>query len=131
MSYLLDTNICIALLNGKDKGLIDKVKGHAPSDFSLCSIVKGELLYGARKSERVEENLSLLEGFFAQFDSLPFDDRAAIHYGLLRAILTKEGRPIGANDLLIAGIALQNDKTLLTRNRGEFQRIPGLRLEIW
>ena len=131
MSHLLDTNICIALLKGGDKSLTSRLQGLSPAGLFLCSVVKGELLYGARKSQKVEANLKLLGEFFAQFESLPFDDRAAESYGMVRAILAKAGTPVGANDLLIAGIAMGHDLTLVTRNREEFQLIPGLRLETW
>ena len=131
MSYLLDTNICIALLKGQDKQLTEKIHSLSPADLSLCSVVKGELLYGARKSRRVEANLKLLGSFFSHFESLPFDDKAAEFYGTVRAILTKAGTPVGANDMLIASIAMGHDRTLVSRNRRELQLIPNLRLESW
>lgn len=130
MKYLLDTNICVALLKG-ERDLAKKFREEAPSAFSLCSVVKAELLYGAHKSRYVEDNLSLLDKFFRQFPSLSFDDGAARFYGTMRALLTKAGTPIGPNDLLIAGIAQSQGLTLLTRNQKEFIRIPGLRLEVW
>lgn len=131
MSYLLDTNICIALLKGKDQALIQKFQERPPTQFRLCSIVKAELLYGARKSERVEKNLSIFQQFFAQFISLPFDDAAAEFYGTIRALLVKSGIPIGGNDFLIASIAQVHQLTLLTRNRREFIRVPNLQVEVW
>ena len=131
MSYLLDTNLCIALLKAKEKKLVEKFRSRDPGEFFLSSVVKGELIYGARNSQRVDENLSVLKRFFPQFESLPFDDRAAEHYGFIRAVLKREGTPIGANDLLIAAIALAHDLVVLTRNREEFQRVPGLRWENW
>lgn len=131
MSYLLDTNICIALLKENDKPLVERIQSLSPSELFLCSVVKGELLYGARKSQKVESNLELLNRFFSQFESLHFDDRAAEFYGTFRALLAKSGTPVGANDLLIASIALSNDLAVVTRNRKEFQFIPGLRLENW
>lgn len=131
MNYLLDTNVCIALLKGHERELIRQFQSRSPEDFYLCSIVKGELLYGARKSQKIEENLRLLSKFFSQFESLPFDDRAAEYYGTMRAILVKAGTPIGANDLLIASIAQAYDLILLTRDRKEFSQIPGLRMESW
>jgi tRNA(fMet)-specific endonuclease VapC len=131
MSYLFDTNICIALLKGEDLPLVERIKSQPPSLFMLCSVVKAELLYGARKSARVEANLSLFERFFTQFQSVPFDDKAAEFYGITRAILTQAGTPIGANDLLIASIAQTHDLTLLSRNHREFSRVPGLRIETW
>lgn len=130
VNYLMDTNVCIALLKG-EKELTKKFQTLPPTAFSLCSVVKAELLYGAHKSQNVEANLSVLEKFFAQFQSHPFDDSATSFYGTIRALLTKAGTPIGANDLLIASIAQVNNLTVLTRNRKEFLRIPGLRTEMW
>lgn len=131
MSYLLDTNICIALLKNKDKTLVDKIKSQNPRDFYLCSVVKGELLFGARKSSKVNDNLETLKIFFDQFESFAFDDTGAEFYGLNRAALEKGGTPIGANDLLIASIAQAHHLTVLTRNRREFFRVPALQVEIW
>ena len=131
MKYLLDTNICIALLKGKDKTLITKVSQCDPFDFALCTIVKAELIYGARKSQKVAENLRVAKNFFAQFESLPFDDEASEHYGSDRALLAKAGTPIGGNDLLIAAIAKANDLILITRNVEEFARVPELAFEKW
>jgi tRNA(fMet)-specific endonuclease VapC len=97
----------------------------------LCSVVKAELLYGARKSRRVNENLARLNELFAIIDSLPFDDGAAEHYGLLRAHLESSGRLIGANDMMIAATAIAAGATLVTRNQREFLRVSGLSVESW
>ena len=131
MSYLLDTNICVALLKRGDRPLSTRLSREVPSNVALCSVVRAELLYGARKSERLDANLRLLEVFFAAFQSLPFDDRAAEYYGSVRAFLARLGTPIGANDLFVASIALSNDATLVTRNTDEFRRVPGLRVDAW
>ena len=131
MSYLLDTNICIPFLNEKDSTLANKFRALPPEDLKLCSVVKAELLYGARSSSRVEENLRNLDRFFAAFESLPFDDTAASHYGSLRAQLRRSGTPVGANDMMIAAIALATDSTLVSRDGDELRRIAGLRLETW
>ena len=80
MRYLLDTNICIALVHRPGPLLKQKLGEKRPQDLVLCSIVKAELLYGARKSQRVAENLKELGAFFAPFDSIPFDDKAADFY---------------------------------------------------
>jgi tRNA(fMet)-specific endonuclease VapC len=131
VKFLFDTNICIAILKNSELPLIQKIKSHQPMDFALCSIVKAELLYGARKSQNVEKNLSLLGKLFAQFSSLPFDDQATGFYGTTRAILEKTGTPIGEADLFISSIALAHDLVVLTRNYGEFVRVPGLKVETW
>lgn len=128
---LLDTNICIAFLNGSDDSVFGRLKSLSPGEVALCSIVKAELLFGARKSTKVDQNLTRLNTFFKSMASLDFDDRAAVHYGIVRTQLEAAGTPIGANDLLIASIALANDIALATRNINEFVRVPGLRLAKW
>lgn len=131
MRRLLDTNTCIAYLHKGEPEIVQKFAQAKPRELMLCSVVKAELLFGARKSLRVAENLDKLGRFFASFESLPFDDRAADFYGTTRALLAKAGTPIGVNDLLIASIALAHDLTVVTRNTKEFTRVPGLRVEAW
>jgi len=129
--YLLDTNACIRVLNGSSGPLVTRMRSHAPSEIRISSVTRAELLYGARRSARVAENLRLLAAFFAPLVSLPFDDASAEQYGALRASLAAVGRPIGPNDLLIAATALAHDLTLVTHNLREFSRITGLKIEDW
>ncbi len=129
--YLLDTNACIRILNDTSPSLVQRLASHTPSEIRLCSIVKAELLYGARHSQRVAENLRLLTRFFAPFVSLPFNDRCAEHYGQIRAEMVQAGTLIGPNDLLIAAVARAYDLTLVTHNVEEFGRVHDLRLEDW
>ena len=131
MTFLLDTNICVPLINGTDRALRDRLLSHRPDEIVLCSVVKAELAFGARNSERAAKNLDRLQRFCGGFRSLPFDDDAADHYGDLRALLRREGRPIGANDMLIAAIALAARVTLVTRNVDEFARVPQLSVVAW
>lgn len=131
MIYLLDTNVCIHLLNEKHSGILQHFRQHSPADVALCSVVKAELLYGARRSQRIETNLQLLKAFFAPLQSLAFDDECAEHYGQIHADLLSQGKPIGPNDTLIAAIARAHDATLITHNTGEFGRVAGLRMEDW
>lgn len=129
--FLLDTNVCIAFLKDHDRALSKRVLETPPEDVALCSTVKGELLYGARASAKIDANLKRLDAFFAPLQSLPYDDAAAEWYGVIRAQLRRSGTPIGGNDLFIAATALAANATLVTRNQGEFRRVPGLRLEEW
>jgi tRNA(fMet)-specific endonuclease VapC len=131
MIYLLDTNVCIHLLNEKHPTIQQRFRSYTPADIVLCSVVKAELLYGARRSKRMEANLQLLKAFFAPLQSLPFDDECAEHYGQIHADLLSLGKPIGPNDTLIAAIARAPDATLITHNTGEFSRVAGLRMEDW
>jgi tRNA(fMet)-specific endonuclease VapC len=131
MIYLLDTNVCIHLLNEKHPAILQHFRQHGPANIAMCSVVKAELLYGARRSQRIEANLQLLKVFFAPLKSLPFDDECAEHYGQIHADLLAQGKPIGPNDTLIAAIARAHEATLITHNTGEFSRVAGLRMEDW
>ena len=93
MRFLLDTNVCLAFLSGRDPGIRDALLELDPAAVSLCSVVKAELFHGARNGGRVEANLQRLQRFFEPFSSLPFGDAAAEQYGILRAQLGREGRP--------------------------------------
>ena len=129
--YLLDTNACIAALTGRSTTLVHRLRSVSATEMAVCSVVKAELFSAARKSQRVEQNLMLLHEFFAPFTSLPFDDKAAEHYGAIRAEMASAGRPIGTIDMLIAAIARARDAVLITNNLGEFSRVAGLRTDNW
>ncbi len=129
--YLLDTNVCIRLLNGRTPAVAHRLQGHRPAEVVLCSVVRAELIHGAHRSSRPAENLRLLERFFAPFASLPFDDHCAAAYGRVRYDLERAGALIGPNDLLIAATAVAHDLTLVTANTREFARVIGLALENW
>lgn len=131
MTYLLDTNFCIELLNRRDTPAAKKLASVNPQDIRLCSVVKAELYHGTYKSANREENVNLVRKFSSLFESIPFDDLAAETYGRLRTRLEKQGKLIGPNDLLIASIALSHNTTLITHNTIEFSRIPDLALEDW
>ena len=131
MRYLLDTNVCIRILNGSPPGVIERLEGLDPADLATSAVVRAELVYGARKGLHVAANLRLVDAFFEPFACLPFGDREAVAYGSLRADLEREGRPIGPNDLLIAATALTHSLTLVTHNTSEFSRVPGLKVEDW
>lgn len=131
MTYLLDTNACIRLLNNSAPALVERLRRHRATEIVLCSVVKAELTYGAFRSSRVAENLRLLDRFFAPFVSLPFDDRCVEVYGRIRSDLERAGTPIGPNDLMIAATAVANDLALVTANTREFSRVIGLALENW
>jgi tRNA(fMet)-specific endonuclease VapC len=129
--YLLDANACIRLLNGTSAKLADRLRVTPRAQVRLSSVVKAELLYGARRSARAAENLRLLGRFFATFACVPFDDYCAEEYGIIRAELERAGTPIGPNDLLIAATTRVHGLVLVTHNTREFSRVPGLQIEDW
>jgi tRNA(fMet)-specific endonuclease VapC len=131
VKYLFDTSVCIRVLNGSSSGVVERLEGLDPSEVAMCAVVRAELVFGARKSRHVAENLRLVDALFEPFVCLPFDDRAADAYGSVRADLERVGRPIGPNDLLIAATALAHDLILVTHNLSEFGRVPGLHVDDW
>jgi len=131
MTYLLDTNVCIKLLNGDKPGVSQRLAQLKPKQICLCTIVQQELFYGAYRSAKVERNLERLVKFVTRFTVLPFDEAAAQKAGQVQAKLKTLGTPIGSYDLQIAAIALVYDFTLVTHNVREFGRIDGLSYEDW
>lgn len=129
--YLLDTNTCIHFMNGTSLAVKQHFQQCSPGEIAVCSVVKAELLFGARHSQRIEANLQRLKLFFTPLGSLPFDDRCADEYAQIRADLTRQGKLIGPNDMLIAAIARAHDAVLVTHNTGEFERVANLRLTDW
>jgi len=130
VKYLLDTNAWIRYVNKPRSAIARKLATLQPDDVRLCSVVLGELYYGAYKSSR-PANLNVISTLSRQFASLPFDDAAAVIYGRIRAQLATAGALIGPYDLQIAAIALANNLTVVTRNTQEFSRVPGLVIEDW
>ena len=131
MIYLLDTNVCARYLNGKSLEIRQRLRSTNLADIAVCSVVKGELFYGAMKSNNLEKTLDRQQEFLKLFVSLPFDDDASFIYGRIRAELSTKGIIIGANDLQIAAIAMVNNLILVTHNVREFSRVNGLRFEDW
>jgi tRNA(fMet)-specific endonuclease VapC len=128
--FLLDTNVWIAFLKNQPE-VVEKVRRVGLDGLYLCAPVWAELWFGACKSTRVAENQLRIQELLACVPSLPFDDRAAEHCGEIRALLAREGRPIGPYDLQIAAIARAAGLCLVSRNVSEFNRVPGLLIENW
>ena len=130
MKPLIDTNVCINYLRGKNPLVSALMMQHAAADIVVCSVVRAELFHGVERS-RNPANRARVDSFVAGFPTLPFDNAAAIIYGRIRHELEVKGLPIGANDLLIAAITLANGLTLVTHDTSDFGRIPSLPLVDW
>ncbi len=131
MKYLLDTNVFVQYLSGRSPSLRTRLDDQSPDAIAVCAVVKAELRYGAYKSQQTDKTLQAQNVLLNQLYSLPFDDAAAEIYGQIRTDLERKGTPIGANDLLIAAMAIANQLILVTHNTAEFNRIPGLMIEDW
>jgi len=134
LKYLLDTDVCIALINERPLSVrtrLDKELSQG-SEVYASSVVVFELWYGISKSLRREANARLVVGFLSgPVHELAFDEQDARFAGELRAEMETIGRPVGDYDLLIAGQALRHKMTLVTANAREFGRIKTLSWEDW
>ena len=134
MSYLLDTNVCIALINGTSSQvrarLIQATRRKAM--MSTSTIVAHELWYGVAKSEQVARNARALRVFLSrEVIVLDYSERDAHAAGQIRAELESKGQRIGEYDTLIAGQAFARNLILVTANTREFGRVNGLVVEDW
>lgn len=130
LGYMLDTNTCIYVIRNRPPALRDRFNSPA-HQLCISSITLGELIYGAEKSARPAANLAVVEQFAVRLDVLSFAERAAAHYGQIRAQLEREGRPAGAYDMMIGGHARSEGLVLVTDNLREFERMEGLRVANW
>jgi tRNA(fMet)-specific endonuclease VapC len=131
MHFCLDTNTCIDAMKGTWPGMAGRFRQQVPEDIGVPAMVRAELLLGVMKSRNPARVGELVETFLAPFELLPFDRAAAGHYAEIRHHLESVGHPIGPNDLVIAAIARSRNLTLITHNRSEFARVPGLAIEDW
>ena len=134
MNYLLDTNVCIALLNENSTPIETRVlkELRANSQLAVSSVSVFELWYGVAKNARRPSNTQKLNTFLQSWvNLLSLDDEDAKIAGELRAEMDAIGRPIGQYDLLIAGQALRHNMTLVTAYVREFERVKTLLWEDW
>lgn len=131
MNFLIDTNICIYIMNNRPAEVIQRFRSIEVGEVSISSISVSELQYGVSKSKRQKENQQRLDEFLIPFEILPYDEIASTYYGEVRAQLEKQGIVIGPLDLLIAAHALSRDLVLVTNNEKEFRRIESLKVENW
>ncbi len=130
LTYMLDTNICIYVMKNYPQALREKFNTLA-DQLCISSITLGELHYGAEKSMRRADNLMAIEQFTARLEVLPFEAKAAAHYGQLRAELERAGTPCGSHDMQIGGHARSEGLIVVTNNMREFSRMAGIRVENW
>ena len=131
MIYMLDTDICIYIIKRKPLHVLERLESIQPDQLSMSAITFAELMNGAKKSQRVEANVSRLNALGEILEICSFDQQAAVAYGDVRSSLEKRGEVIGPHDLLIAAHALSLDRILVTNNEREFKRVEGLKVENW
>ncbi|MBS0265098.1 MAG: type II toxin-antitoxin system VapC family toxin [Planctomycetes bacterium] len=131
MTYLLDSNVWVALLRGKNRPVASRFRAAWIPNLRVCSVIVAELRYGCARSAKPAANRAAVDALLTPILSLPFDDKAVDEFVGVRTHLESLGKPIGPFDLQIAAIALANNCTLVTHNQAEFSRVPKLLLEDW
>jgi tRNA(fMet)-specific endonuclease VapC len=129
--FLLDSNICIYVINNKPIKVVKKIKEYIPPEIKLSAISIAELEYGVSKSKNREKNRHALVDFASAFDIIDFNGEDAEIYGIIRTDLEKRGQVIGPYDMQIAAQALSRNYVLVTNNVNEFSRISDLKIENW
>jgi tRNA(fMet)-specific endonuclease VapC len=130
MNYLLDTNICIYIINEQPAQVLQRLIQAGRESLAISTITVAELAFGVAKSTRADSRVKL-ENFLSKFPILDWGQDAAWVYGNVRQTLEAKGQRIGERDLLLACQALSLDVTMVTNNTREFERIEGLKLENW
>ena len=133
MLVLLDTNICIHLINRRPgfEAVLRRLSGRSFGEICISAITVSELRYGVTKSAKSSENAATLDEFLSRFELLDYPVVAAASYARIRADLERAGKPIGNNDLLIAAHALTIGARVATSNTREFERVRGLKVLDW
>jgi tRNA(fMet)-specific endonuclease VapC len=128
--YMLDTNVISDLIRNPKGKAAKRIARVGENNICTSIIVAAELRYGCAKkgSERL---LKSVEDLLAEIDVLPFESPADVEYGNIRSELENAGKPIGANDFLIAAHAAAVNATIVTANVDEFKRVRGLKVENW
>jgi tRNA(fMet)-specific endonuclease VapC len=128
---MLDTDICIYLAKDRYPQVTARFERLKPDQPIISVITYGELHYGANQSSDRARSLSYLADLIEFVPVEGLTESAAEAYGKMRAILNKQGRMIGSNDLWIAAHAMSLGVTLATNNEREFLRVTGLSVENW
>lgn len=131
MKYLLDTNICIYTIRQKPAQVLEQFQKHTVGDIGISSITAAELWYGVGKSKQKKQNEKALRQFLFPLEIVRFNSQAAEAYGIIRALLERQGKPIDPLDTLIAAQAVSMGTILVTNNEKEFKKVPRLQIENW
>ena len=130
MRYMLDTDICIYVINARPPAVLEKFLAHEAEGLGVSAVTAAELWFGVRKSGS-RRTLLVRDKFQSPLEIADFGADAARSYGEVRSALEKKGTPIGPLDTQIAAHALALGVTLVSNNLREFKRVPKLRLENW
>jgi tRNA(fMet)-specific endonuclease VapC len=128
--YLIDTDTVIYALKG-DAQVVKHFQQTAADPKALSVVTYGELLYGALKSQRRQENLSRVRRLQEIFPIVEATNAIMETYAAIKAGIETRGKPLDDFDLVIAATAISLGYRLVTNNERHFRRIAELKLENW
>lgn len=131
LKYLVDTNICIYIMNNRPPEIAEKLTKLAYGSLGMSVITLGELSAGAEKSKRRNDAISTIELLKNSIQILDLKTSVANIFGQIKTYLELKGKIIGVNDLWIASHAIDLGLTVVTNNTREFSRVPKLKIENW
>ena len=131
MRFLLDTNICIYLMKGRPRQVVERFQTTPLGQVLMSVVTYAELRHGIERCPPDDRAAAddALQRFIERVPVLPFDERAAKSYGILAAAVRDRSRD--AMDRLIAAHAVSAGVTLVTNNEADFRDYPGLVVENW
>lgn len=130
MRYMLDTNICVYLMKANPPEVLARLLQLDYGEAVMSIITYAELRVGLEVlGPTRSQNERALHLLIRDIPVLPFDEAAAVRYGVLRAAVRDRRRD--ALDRLIAAHAASLSLTLVTNNEADFRDYPGLKLENW
>ena len=129
--WLLDTNACIAVMNGIPKRVRLELMRHPVASVGISVITLYELKYGINKSTKKDRNSKTLDGFLQYIQVHPWTESEVEEAARIRFDLERQGHLIGPHDILIAAHASSMGASLVTHNTREFERVDGLKIADW
>ena len=127
--YLLDTSICVALFRG-NRGVSQRLNAVGKAQCFVSDVVVAELLVGAYKSDRTDENLQQVYDFVAELNMVSFEETMDV-FAKERVKLWEAGNKIEDFDLLIGCAAKAKGLVMVTHNRKHFEHIDSIVIEDW
>ena len=133
-TYMLDTCICSFIMREQPDVVLKRLEQAVLRNHRIVvsAITYAEIRFGATGPKASPRHIELVDAFCARLDAiLPWDRAAVDATTIIKVALRTAGTPIGPNDTAIAGHAVSVGAILVTMKEGEFERVPGLKLEDW
>ena len=128
--YLLDTNTASYVIKGNYPRVRERLLNVPMAEVGISVVTEAELRFGVARRPEATTLKTVVEEFLLRVEVLPWNSEAARHYARIRAVLEKEGEPMGNLDLMIAAQAVAAETVLVTHDQA-FRRVKGLKVEDW